>query len=233
MSGIDGSALLDTIPPVIEYARLNHSGFTDGSTVNTRPLLLARVTDNTAINLSSSGIGSIMTVKIDGNRTLSDVSTYYTPETIAEGAAGTIAYPLPELTDGSHTLELRVCDTSGNDATATLNFYVSSDTRPEIFDIYTDTNPASTQARFYIIHDRPEAMLTVEMEIYDMHGRRVWSGKTTGRSGLPGSEALTWDLRDSGGRRVGRGIYIYRAIITDDSGRSARSIAKRLAVTAR
>lgn len=233
VSGIDESALPDTIPPVIEYARLNHSGFTDGSTVNPRPVLMARITDNTAINLSSSGIGNIMAVRIDGNRTLSDVSTYYTPETIAEGAAGTIAYPLPELTDGSHTLELRVCDTSGNSAESTLNFYVSSDARPEIFDIYTDTNPASTQARFYIVHDRPDATLTVEMEIYDMRGRRVWSGKTTGRSGLPGSEALTWDLRDTGGRRVERGLYIYRAIITDDGGHSARSIAKRLAVTAR
>ncbi len=233
ISGFDESADPDTIPPVIEYARLNHSGFTDGSTVNPQPVLMARVTDNTAINLSTSGIGNIMTVTLDGNRTLTDISTYYTPETIAEGAAGTITYPLPELTDGAHTLELRVSDTSGNASESTLSFYVSRDAGPEIFDIYTDTNPASTQARFYIVHDRPDATLTVEMEIYDLRGRRVWSGKTTGRSAGPGSEAITWDLRDSGGHRVERGIYIYRAIITDTAGHAARSVAKRLAVTAR
>ena len=233
VSGTDDSAMPDTIPPTIEYAWLNHSGFADGQTVNPEPMLIARITDDTAINLSTSGIGNVMTVKLDGNRTLSDVTSYFTPEPTATGAAGTIAYPLPRLTVGSHTLELRVCDTSGNDDVAALRFFVSEDAGPRIFDIYTDTNPASTQARFYISHDRPDALLTIEMEIYDMRGRRVWTAKATERSGLLGSAPITWDLRDTGGHRVERGIYIYRAVVTDAVGHTSRSAAKRLAVTAR
>ncbi len=233
VSGTDLSALPDTVPPVIEYAVLNHRGFTDGQTVNPEPVLLARVTDDTAINLSTAGIGSTMTLRLDDARTLPDLSSYYSPQAVTEGAAGTIAYPLPRLTTGSHTLELRVYDTSGNEATAMLRFHVSENAGPRISEVYTDTNPASTQARFYIRHDRPDAILDVEMEVFDMHGRRLWTARNSGRADTAGSSPMIWDLRDNGGHRVERGIYIYRARITDTSGRSSVSSAGRLAVTAR
>jgi hypothetical protein len=64
VAGTDLSALPDTVAPVIEYAVLNHRGFTDGQTVNSEPVLLARVTDDTAINLSTAGIGSTMTLRL-------------------------------------------------------------------------------------------------------------------------------------------------------------------------
>ena len=42
---------------------------------------------------------------------------------------------------------------------------------------------------------------------------------------------VTWNLCDSSGRRVGRGIYIYRATITSD-GQSYETASQRIAVTA-
>jgi hypothetical protein len=46
------------------------------------------------------------------------------------------------------------------------------------------------------------------------------------------SSPITWDLTDYGGHRVKRGIYLYRATVSDDnSGDKTATAARRLAVT--
>jgi hypothetical protein len=46
------------------------------------------------------------------------------------------------------------------------------------------------------------------------------------------SSPITWDLMDSGGHRVPRGIYLYRATVSDsDSGTKTATAARKLAVT--
>lgn len=229
--GFDESASPDDLAPVIEYAYLNHESYKQGSTVNEQPMFLAKVSDDTGINMSTAGIGHQMTLKLDDKRTFTDVSLYYTPA--ADGSqSGTIAYPVSELTDGNHSLTFRVWDTSGNSASQTLDFFVQHGAKPKLFDIYTDANPASVEANFYITHNRPEAMLTVTLDIYDMMGRRVWTTTVTDRSELFHSAPIKWNLCDSSGRRLSRGIYIYRATVKAE-GHELQSAAKRIAITGR
>lgn len=228
--GFDESAPDDSTPPTIESCVLNHSTFTDGDVVNPSPMVLARVSDNIAINLSSAGIGHSMSITIDGNRMFTDVSQYFSPDT--DGSpAGSIAYPLDNLTPGSHTLTLRVWDTSGNSASTSVNFTVAEGIAPEIFEVYSDANPASTTANFFISHNRPDEQLQVSVAVYNLMGRELWSDSMTARSDMFLSTPLTWNLCDYANRRVDRGIYIYRAqITTPDGGHTTAS--KRIAVTA-
>ena len=45
------------------------------------------------------------------------------------------------------------------------------------------------------------------------------------------SMPLTWDLLDTGGRRVPRGIYLYRATVTDkETGETSSTETRKLAV---
>ena len=217
--------------PVIDYAYLNHESYKQGSTVNEQPTFIAKVSDDTGINMSTAGIGHQMTLKLDDKRTFTDVSLYYTPS--SDGTqSGTIVYPVSELTEGNHTLTFRVWDTSGNSASRTLDFFVERGAKPKLFDIYTDANPASVEANFYITHNRPDAMLTVTLDIYDMMGRRVWTTTVTDRSDLFHSAPIKWNLCDSSGRRLSRGIYIYRATVMAE-GHELQSAAKRIAITGR
>lgn len=229
--GTDTEAAPDTIAPVIEYAYLNHESFRPGDIVNEQPMLLASVTDDTGINLSTAGIGHQMTLQLDGKTFYNDVALYYSP--FADGTpGGTIAYPLPTLSEGNHELTLRVYDTSGNPASRSLSFYVVQGAKPVIFDIYTDANPATSHANFYLQHNRPDAVITVTFEVYDMMGRRVWSSTATDRSDMFLSAPIQWNLCSQGGSRVTRGIYIYRAIVRTDDG-EVTSKAKRVAVSGR
>lgn len=228
--GFDETAPADTDGPVIESLVLNHSSFRSGDTVNDSPMLIASVRDDIGINVSTAGIGHQMTAILDGTTTFPDLADYYTPT--ADGtASGVINYPFADLTPGDHTLTLRVWDTSGNPATADIRFNVSANIAPKIYEVYTDANPASTQANFYLKHDQPDAMATVTITVYNLVGRPVWSSTVTGRSDMFTTVPVTWDLGDSAGRRVGRGIYLYRATITTD-GKTFETASKRIAVTA-
>ncbi len=235
--GYDDSTDDDTTPPSIEYAYLNHETFTEGSAVNPDPMFIARITDNVGINLSQAGIGRRMTLTLDkdtGNSiTYDNVASYYTPS-IDGSPSGVIAYPLSSLAPGNHTLTLKVWDTSDNSAERTIGFSVDERIRPTLFNVWTDANPASTSTNFYVNHNRPDATLKVTVSVYDLMGRLVWTSTATDRSDMFRSAPVGWDLRDMGGRRVGRGIYVYKVLVNEPGSDTAPGcISGRIAVTAR
>ncbi|MCH5319738.1 MAG: type IX secretion system sortase PorU [Paramuribaculum sp.] len=227
--GLGESLQADTIPPVIESIYLNDISFKSGDRVNPTPVLFVKVSDNSGINLSTSGIGRNMSVTIDNKFTIDDVTMYYTPK-IGESGCGEIIYPLPELTEGEHILKFRVADIAGNVSEKEIFFIVDENLAPEITDIYTDANPASTDVNFYLVHNRPDAIMTITVSVYSLQGNMVWSSTVTNRSDLLVSSPISWNLLDRGGRRVSRGIYIYRAEIICN-GKRVLSPARRLAVT--
>ncbi len=231
--GIDADAIPDETAPVIESMYLNHPSFRDGQAVNSAPMLIATVTDDRALNLSTAGVGHNMALYLDGgDRSYTDISDFFVP--FADGTpGGTINYPLSNLAPGYHSLRLRVWDTGPNSAEATVNFSVQQEVPPVIYDVYTDCNPASERANFYISHDRPDLTMTVTVEVFDLMGRPIWQKTQTARSDMFTTMPITWDLLDSGGRRVQRGIYLYRATVSDsDSGEKTATASRRLAVTA-
>lgn len=230
ITGEDTEAPADTQSPVIESLVLNHESFSPGTTVNTSPMLLARISDDTGINVSSSGVGRSMSLLIDGKKSYNDLSFYYTP--FADGSiGGEIAYPVDALTEGEHTLRMRVWDISGNMAEKEITFNVREGLAPEIFEIYADQNPAREQTNFYIRHNQPDCTASVTVTVYNMLGQPVWSGTQKGRSDMFLTTPVNWNLCDNAGRRVPRGIYVYSATVTTD-GIAHRTASKKLAVTA-
>lgn len=230
--GFDENAAADDVAPVIEAMFLNHESFRPGDTVNESPMVVARVTDDVAVNISGAGIGRQPVLTLDGNRTFTDIANYYQP--LADGTpGGTFSYPLENLREGSHTLSLKVWDNGDNCAQHTIDFDVVKGLPPIIYDVYSDANPASTEANFYLSHNRPDAMVTVTVTVYNLLGQRLWENTTQGRSEMYLSSPVTWDLTDGGGRRVPRGIYLYRASISTDGGETFQTETRKIAVTAK
>ncbi len=227
--GYSEDATADTEPPVIELFALNSSAFSDGQTVNEAPTVIGRVRDNVGINISAAGIGHQMSLLLDGTTSYADLTQYYEPGD--EGPlSGSFSYPLSGLGEGSHDLRLRVWDTSNNYAESTITFNVKKGTVPEVINIYADANPATTGVNFYVEHNRPTSRTDVTIAVYDLMGRMVWSQSRTDRSDTAGTP-FSWNLSDNAGRRVPRGIYVYRATI-DGDGEMYHSKAKKIAVAA-
>lgn len=228
--GYADDVVADTIGPKIISMGLNVDDFVDGSDVNDSPLFLATVSDESGVNFSSAGIGHSMTLTLDGTSSYNDLVSYYTPMFAQPGTLGSINYQLSDLATGPHSLRLRVWDVYNNVSEKTITFNVVNGLAPEIADVYCTASPASVETAFYVKHDRPDAVVTVTIEVYDLMGRMVWSSTQSGRSDMYTSTPVTWDLNDMGGRRVPRGIYVYRATITTDGIKEATK-AKKLAVT--
>ncbi|MDE6416528.1 MAG: type IX secretion system sortase PorU [Duncaniella sp.] len=232
--GYDDQATADITAPQIEYMYMNHDSFEDGNTVNSAPMLIARVSDDTGINLSTAGVGHQMSVRIDGKDSYSDVAASFSPDD--DGSpAGVVSYRLPELMPGEHKLEFKVWDVNGNSASKYLTFNVDGTVAPSIFDVWTDASPARTEANFYVTHDRPDEILNVTLEVFDFNGTLQWSTTSTGRAEMFSSSPVKWNLVNNSGQRVGRGIYIYRARIAtaDNPSLVSTSRSRRLAVASR
>lgn len=228
--GFDDTVAPDTEAPVISSLVLNHADFKSGDCVNPSPMVIAAIEDNIGINLSQAGVGQQMALTIDGFTTFNDVSSFYTPA--HDGSpSGVINYPLEDLTEGFHTLSLRVFDTSGNTTLSSIEFEVSQKALPKIIEVYTDANPAHTSASFFVRHDRPDTTMDVSVTVYNLMGQPVWTGSAKGVSDMDVSAPVTWNLCDNAGRRVQRGIYLYRASISAD-GETYQSASQRIAVAA-
>jgi hypothetical protein len=228
--GYSTEDITDADGPNVEYLYLNNSQFRDGDLVSASPVLFARVSDDSGINLSEAGIGHMITAVIDGTDIYDDLSSYFTSDPEDSGA-GTITYPLSDLTPGEHTLTFTVWDNVNNSTRANLQFNVGAAIDPVIYDLSTNVNPASSDVTFRISIDRPNTQMNCTLYVYDLSGRKVWEYASTLQTDMESTMSCTWDLCDGSGARVPRGIYIYRAVVESPEG-TYTSKSQRLAVTA-
>lgn len=217
--GWDEDVPEDNVDPEIVYMYLNNSAFRSGSTVGPEPVFKAKVRDESGINISSSGIGRLLTVIVDATKVYDNVADYYETDA-GDPTTGTIAYPLSGLEEGSHTLDFIVWDNAGNSSRSSFEFVIASQESIPALDIFTDASPAVSSVTFYINSAEAQTGL---VEVFDLSGRRVWHAEAMHNDGAFSKE---WDLRDVGGARVPRGIYLYRATVSDASGQEIKATKK-------
>lgn len=215
--GFDENAPDDFDGPSVKEFYLNSADFTDGSPVSPSPILYASFSDPSGINISDSGLGHQMILTLDDGTYFNDVNLYYSPDA-DDHLSGNIAYPLQGISPGEHTLKLTVWDNANNSTSKELSFYVSASWLPEITKLTTDVNPATTSVNFLVSTDGANGIMECTIEVYDLNGKRLWTGTTPSLSAGATSVSLGWDLCDSNGGRVNRGIYIYRAIVKTPEG---------------
>lgn len=227
--GFDDSQAADTDGPAIEYFRLNREGFKPGDVVNPNPVVFARLSDPSGINLSDAGVGHKISLRLDDKTPYDDVSQYFTPD--MEGTGGSLMYPLKDIAPGRHTLTLEAWDNLNNSTRQTIDFGVSANADPYIVSLGTDCNPATSGVTFIISLDQPNTVLACDLKVYDLSGRTVWEFIGDESSGTTASVNARWNLCDKGGTRVPRGIYVYKARVQTPQG-TWSSKAGKLAVTA-
>lgn len=221
-------AVTDTVGPRIEKLYVNSPNFENGGLVNSSPVVFARLSDESGINTSDSGIGHAMTLAVDGTEIHNDLSQHFTLDA-DDPDAGTLAYPLSGISAGKHTLTLTVWDNANNVSKSSVEVNVGAAVDPVIYDITASATP--TQVDFHISLDRPNTSMICNIGVFDLNGRRIWSLDETLDSDMESTITTTWDLRDSGGARVPRGIYIYRATVETPEG-TYSSKSKKIAVSA-
>jgi hypothetical protein len=226
LSGTSDSAKFNESGPEIEEMYLNTVSFRNGDRVNETPFFYASVFDEDGINRTGSGLGHDITICIDNNPAwIHNLNNYFTSGN--EFGHGTIGFPIPELPAGPHELVFKVWDILNNSTTDSLQFTVVKGLQPYLSNARAVPNPAKDKTVFYIDHNRPESVLEVNLRVYDLSGRMIWTHSETASSRF--SQTVEWDLKNGNGQRVAPGIYVYQAVMKTIGGTEA-SQSKKLIV---
>lgn len=221
ISGTSDTLSTDTTGPIITFY-LNTSDFQPGDVVNETPQLFASFTDTDGINMTGSGIGHDLSLIIDNKEsTTYSLNSYFTP-TLGDYRSGTITFSIPELEEGEHSLTIRAFDILNNASQVSAPFYVNVGLRPTIYELQVDCT-ADDQTIFIIKNDRPNATLQVEIQVFDVTGRRVWKHQETDTSG--NTYRLTWNHATTDSY-LPNGVYIVKAAISTSNGPQATESRK-------
>ena len=222
-----GNLPLDSIGPSV-FCYLNTPSFANGDKVNATPYFMAEIYDESGINATGTGIGHDMTLVIDG----SPAMTYNLNDSFSfdygSYQSGKVGFAIPTLAKGSHKLMFRSWDVLNNPSVAELSFVVDDKLAPGVYDIAATDNPVRSTTTFIVSHDRAGMSLDVEIEIFDLSGRKVATAKTN-ETAQGNTTLVRWDACSLGGSAVSTGVYLYRARITTAEGMMT-SKAKKLIV---
>lgn len=207
--GLDKTRVDDTQGPEIALS-LDDQAPRAEWVVGDSPLLVARLSDSSGINLSAHTAHAI-TAHLRGNGideklTLND---YYTAQADTY-QRGELRYRFHRLPAGDYRLELSAADTRNNTSTAEIAFRVVDPASPAISNLLNYPNPFTTTTSFYFDGTRPGQPTDVLIQIFTVDGQLVKTIRRFEASPSLRFGPYPWDGRDDWGRRLARGVYFYR-----------------------
>lgn len=200
----DGS---DKTPPSIKLF-LGDTTFINGGIVSSSTQLVARLSDNSGINIANYGIGNSLTVILDNDQTF-EVGDYFIAD-IDKFSSGTLTFPLDKLQAGKHAIELKAWDVYNNPASAKVDFVVTDGNQIVIEDLINYPNPFSDFTTVQFAHNRAGDDLEVFASIVDMTGHPV----SIMDYHIPASQYLVtlpdWNGTNTSGTKLSNGVYLLR-----------------------
>ena len=205
---------------------MNDTLFRNGGITDANPRILALIKDEGGINTTGAGIGHDLIAYIDNDPKSSVILNNYFINDQNSYISGKVAYDLSDIPQGDHTLTLKAWDNFNNSSQQTIKFIVEPEGEFILKDLISYPNPVVSETRISAGHNRPDEEIEIILTILDMSGRIIRVIKeetfTTGYQLPP----LTWDGRTDGGRRAGKGIYIYSLRVSTRDGEEAKGTGR-------
>lgn len=225
---IGGSAdnvVADNQGPVINLY-LNDDKFVFGGTTNENPLLYAVLSDPSGINTVGNGIGHDIAAVLDENTNKTIVLNEYYQADLNSYQSGTVRYPFSQLSEGRHTLKMKVWDVYNNSSDAYTEFVVSQSAELALSHVLNYPNPFTTNTQFMFEHNRPCADLDVNIQIFTVSGKVVKTINEQVNCDGFRAEGINWNGRDEYDQKIGRGVYVYKIKVRTPEGYTALAFEK-------
>ena len=211
VGGLDENAPEDNQGPLIRLF-MNDESFVSGGVTNDSPILIAKLEDEHGIN-TASGIGHDIVAVLDGDEANPFILNEYYQADVDDFTKGTASYRLRDLEDGLHTLTLKAWDVYNNSSTADIQFIVAGNDVLEITRVLNYPNPFVNYTEFWFNHNRPFEPLEVQVQVFTITGKVVWTqNQLISTEGFL-SRDIVWDGKDDFGDRIGKGVYVYKITV--------------------
>ncbi len=211
VGGLNENAPADNQGPTIRLY-MNDESFVSGGVTNDSPMLIAKLEDENGIN-TASGIGHDIVAILDGDDTNPFVLNEFYQANVDDFTKGKAQYKFNDLEDGLHTLSLKAWDVYNNSATAEIQFVVAGDDKLEITRVLNYPNPFVNYTEFWFNHNRPFEPLDVQVQVFTVTGKVVWTTNQIVNTEGFLSRNVVWDGRDDFGDRIGKGVYVYKITV--------------------
>lgn len=209
----------DTEGPLIR-AYLNREDFVSGGTVNASPYFVAMLEDESGINVTNTAVGHDLELTIDGDPAKTYILNSEYVSALGDYRKGQLAYVIPALPDGPHTLTFRAWDVMNNSSSVSLDFQVDGGAEPDLISLTCTDNPARGNTTFVMRYDRPGTECDFTIEVFDFAGRKLWTHTEKGTS-EDGIYRVEWNLTTGSGMPLSTGVYLYRAYVSTPGGKEA------------
>jgi hypothetical protein len=207
--GTNPNFLPDENGPEIELY-MNDENFINGGITDRNPVIFARISDESGINTTGSGIGHDIVGILDGDVRKPYILNDFYETSMNDYKSGTLYYPLTSLDVGYHSVKLRVWDIYNNPSEAYIEFEVVDKSEILLRNVYNYPNPARNITYFQFEHNKPAANMIITIDIFDLSGRIVRTIRQNIYMEGYHSPPIEWDLKDGNGNRLANGIYPYR-----------------------
>lgn len=225
VGGSNPNPIVDNVGPQINLY-MNDENFVFGGTTNENPKVFMKLLDSSGVNTVGSGIGHDVTAIMDGDNTNPLVLNDFYEADINNYKAGKLYYPLTDLPDGRHTLDVKVWDVQNNSSTASTEFIVAASAEMALKQVLNYPNPFTTSTKFFVEHNQCCVTLDLSIQIFTISGKLIKTINQDVQNQGFRIDGVDWDGKDDFGDKIGRGVYIYKVKIRSSNGGSAEKIEK-------
>ncbi len=223
VGGYNENAAFDNTGPEVQLY-MNDENFKRGGITDENPVLYALIKDDNGINTVGSGIGHDITTTLDeiDSRSLND----FYESNLDDYKVGSIHYPFFNLSNGKHTLSLKVWDIYNNPTTVYTDFIVAESNEMAINSIMNYPNPFVDGTKFTFEHNQSDKALEITILIFSTNGQLVKTIKDTYNGGGYIYKSTDWQGTDDGGNRLKQGLYVYKVIVKSSDGAVTQGTSK-------
>jgi len=212
IGGADEEALADQEGPKIELF-LEDESFVFGGTTGNSPLLIVKLQDDNGINVSGNSIGHDLEAVLDENTQNTFLLNDFYEAALNDYTKGTAFFPLKDLEEGLHRIEVKAWDIANNSSKTYTEFVVATDEQSALTDVLTFPNPFSESTCFEFKHNFSNQELDIQIQIYNVAGRlekvieeRIFADGNV----VEGANCIRWDGRNESGGDLAKGLYLYQ-----------------------
>ena len=218
---------IDFDPPTINLW-LNDSTFQSGGITESNPVLVAKLSDASGLNLSQTNLGHAMRAVVDDGPE-QFVSDFFVAAPDDFGS-GWLRFPLFDLEPGVHEITLHAHDVYNNGASKSLSFIVSANGLMALQDVLNYPNPFANSTTFKFAHNRAGEPLSVQVQIFSSQGSLVRSLEWQVNNSTNVVDELTWDGTDEKGRPLHSGVYLYKIFVKSNIDQVYTQATQRMVV---
>ena len=220
------SNFVDVTPPEIKLY-INDESFRNGGLTHPNPKLIIKLSDESGINISSSGVGHEITAVLNDSKETLVLNNFYN-SLPGENNSGIIDYPFYNLPAGKYTIKVKAWDIYNNSSINSIDFVVSDTEEIEISSAGNYPNPFLGETMFAFDHNKAGDDLEVKLSIFSLSGIEVKNFNHFYPSSLSHVNILNWSGKDDSGTQLPEGLYLYKILVNDISNQTGTMIYKKL-----